>query len=252
MPDSEGRPLVYSTRSLEPHLVKRLLLAGISLEQADYIEVTHEYKAESFASRINNPDSQARVFTSKNSVYSLIHLLESRPFEIKKKRNFTVGIRATQLLEELGIEVDAKAGNAISLAQIIARNKDVEAVDFFCGDKSLDDLPEYLRTKGVEVHQEIVYNTEFTHHVVDGTAFDGIIFLSPTAVYSFFKKNKIDHKLPAFCIGATTSEAIHLRCTNPRFPSDEPSIESVVDKVIEYYSRQSSTVEPNRENIINS
>ena len=70
-----------------------------------------------------------------------------------QKRNFTVGVRATEMLEEFGIKADARAGNAISLAQIIARNKDVKAVDFFCGDQSLDDLPEYLESKGVSVHR---------------------------------------------------------------------------------------------------
>ena len=97
----------------------------------------------------------------------------------------------------------------------------------------------------------MVYNTELSHHEVDTKSFDGIIFLSPTAVYSFFKKNKIDNKLPAFCIGATTSEAIHCRCTNPRFPSQEPSIESVVDRVIEYFNDQISSAISNQENIIN-
>ena len=109
-------------------------------------------------------------------------------------------------------------------------------MDFFCGNKSLDDLPEYLESKGIDVHKEIVYKTELEHHIVETDSFDAVIFLSPTAVYSFFKKNKLKPNVPAFCIGATTSEAVHFRCTNLRITANEPSIASVVDKVIEHFS----------------
>ncbi len=238
MPDKDGRPLIFSTKVLEPKLKQKLEKAGINLIQDDFIEVTNDYDAESFLNYLNNPKSQARVFTSKNAVISLAKLAETTMLEISEKKNFTVGIRATEMLTELGINTAARAGNAISLAQIIARNKDVQAVDFFCGNKSLDDLPEYLESKGIIVHKEIVYKTELVHHEVETKNIDGIIFLSPTAVYSFFKKNKIKPEVPGFCIGATTSEAIHLRCNNKRIESDEPSIESVVDKVIEYFKIQ--------------
>lgn len=236
MPDNNGRPLVFSTRKLEPELQAKLESAGIALQEDDFIEVTHDFDAESFCKYLNNPNSQARVFTSKNAVYSLEKLAVNRPLEVAQKKNFTVGIRATEMLAEFGINTDARANNAISLAQIIARNKDVQAVDFFCGNKSLDDLPEYLESKGIIVHKEIVYHTDLVHHEVDTSAFDAIIFFSPTAVYSFFKKNKINPNIPAFCIGATTSEAIHFRCDNRRIPSDEPSIESVIDKIIEHFA----------------
>lgn len=237
MADKDGRPLIFSTKVLEPYLQQKLEEAGIALIQDDFIEVSNDYNTDSFINYLNNPNSQARVFTSKNAVISLARLAESNEFDISEKKNFTVGIRATEMLAELGIETAARAGNAISLAQIIARNKDVQAVDFFCGNKSLDDLPEYLESKGIVVRKEIVYKTELVHHQVETKPVDGIIFLSPTAVYSFFKKNKIDINIPAFCIGATTSEAIHFRCNNKRIESNEPSIESVVDKVIEYFQK---------------
>lgn len=239
MPDNEGRPVIFSTKTLEPALKQQLEKAGITLIEDDFIEVTNDYDPESFLKYLNNPQSQARVFTSKNAVQSLALLADAQTVEISKKKNFTVGIKATEMLAELGIETAARAGNAISLAQIIARNKDVQAVDFFCGNQSLDDLPEYLESKGISVHKEIVYKTELVHHQVETKNFAGIIFLSPTAVYSFFKKNKIDPNIPAFCIGATTSEAIHLRCGNRRVESDEPSIESVVEKVVEYFQESS-------------
>ena len=229
------KPLILSTRLLPDSLVSTLERSNLNIKQQDFIKVTHDFNPESFFQRLNNPASQARVITSKSAVISLSQLMESRKVNITPKKNFVVGIKATEMLEDLGIEVQAKAGNAISLAQIIARNKEIKAVDYFCGDKALDDLPEYLNSKGIEVHRELVYRTELTPETIDTQELDGIIFLSPTAVYSFFKKNKLKDMVPCFCIGATTSEAIHFRCDNPRIPSDEPTLESVIDKVIEYF-----------------
>lgn len=236
MSELKTNPTIFSTRILAKELSSKLLDKGYSFNEMDFINVSLEFDEESFAKRINNPDAHARIFTSKNAVFSLQQLLKARTIDLQSKKNFTVGVRATEMLSEIGIKTNAKAGNAISLAQIIARNKDVKSVDFFCGNKSLDDLPEYLESKGIDVHKEIVYQTELVHHVVDTAAFDAVIFLSPTAVYSFFKKNKLKPNVPAFCIGATTSEAVHFRCDNHRIIADEPSIASVVDKVIEHFT----------------
>lgn len=235
MPDENGNPVIFSTRVLDDSLSKQITDQGFNYEELDFITVSTKYDLESFGTHINNPNSQARIFTSKNSVRSLKDLQEKQNLTLDQKKTFTVGVRATEMLEDLGIKTNAKAGNAISLAQIIARNKDVKSVDFFCGNKSLDDLPEYLESKGIIVHKEIVYNTELEHHIVETNNFDAVIFLSPTAVYSFFKKNKLKPEVPTFCIGATTSEAIHFRCNNLRIEADEPSIQSVVKKVIEYF-----------------
>ncbi|MDZ7847699.1 MAG: uroporphyrinogen-III synthase [Owenweeksia sp.] len=236
MPDDSGKPFVFSTRSLKPELTSRLQNAGIHYQEQDFIQVSHDFDGDSFLYKLNNPATQARVFTSKNAVFSLRKLARKNRLQLEPKKIFTVGIRATEMLtEEFGLKTAARAKNAISLAQIIARNKDVQAVEFFCGNQSLNDLPEYLESKGINVHKEVVYKTDLVHDQVNTSSIDGLIFLSPTAVYSFFKKNKINPHIPAFCIGATTSEAVHLRCTNPRIESDEPSIESVVEKVVEHF-----------------
>ena len=236
MSDSKAPPVVFSTRTLNEESANKIRNAGIVLEQRDFIKVFYEFEDKNFLQSLNNPESQARIFTSKNAVISLQKLSERHPLELSPKKTFTVGIKTTEMLSEFGVSAAARANNAISLAQIIARNKEVQAVDFFCGDKSLNDLPEYLQSKGIKVNKEIVYHTELVHEKVDTADIEAVIFLSPTAVFSFFKKNKLSPDVPAFCIGATTSDAVHLRCENPRIESDEPSIESVADKVVEYFS----------------
>ena len=227
--------IIFATRSLPENEAQRLQEAGFQLEQKDFIRVENNFDLDSFKDHLLNSESQARIFTSKNAVRSLKKLIKETPLEIPPKKTFTVGIKATEMLAELGIKSNVRADNAIILAQIIARNADVREVDFFCGDKALDDLPEYLESKNVKVNKEIVYHTELSHEQVNTENFQGIIFLSPTAAFSFFKKNKIDPKIPAFCIGATTAEAVRLRCENPRICADDPSIAGVVSKIINHF-----------------
>lgn len=230
--------LIFATRTLPEEETQRLLEAGFELEQKDFIKVRNDFDPDSFKAQLSQSESQARVFTSKNAVRSLKALLKDFPVEIPNKKTFTVGIKATEMLSELGIKSNVRSDNAIILAQIIARNADVKEIDFFCGDKALDDLPEYLESKNIKVNKEIVYRTELSHEVVDTENFKGLIFLSPTATFSFFKKNKVDPDIPAFCIGATTAEAVRLRCENPRICADEPSISGVISKIIEHFSNQ--------------
>lgn len=229
---------IFATRSLPTEEAQRLSDAGFQLQEKDFIKVALEYDEDSFSQRLTSSESQARIFTSKNAVRSLKNLLAQKPFDIPSKKTFTVGIKATEMLADLGIKSKVRADNAIILAQIIARNPDVKEVDFFCGDKALDDLPEYLESKNVKVNKEIVYHTELTHEVVDTEHFDGAIFLSPTAAFSFFKKNNLKPETPCFCIGATTAEAVRLRCDNPRIQAKDPSISGVVTKIIEHFSNQ--------------
>lgn len=229
------KPLIYATRTLPEDQQARIREAGLHYETEDFIEVAPDFDRDQFWEALLHSPTQARVFTSKNAVYSLEQLTEGKPPIIPPKKTFTVGIRATERLEKLGIPSAARAVNAISLAQIIARNADVRAVDFFCGNQSLQDLPEYLESKNITVFQHKVYQTELRSQEIDTSSIQGIIFLSPTAVYSFFKKNSLDLQVPCFCIGATTAEAVHLRCDNPRLLAEEPSLNSVVDRVIEFF-----------------
>lgn len=240
MPD---KPSILATRSLPHEQQERLTRAGLDYREKDFIQVQHQFDSQEFARALQNPQTQARVITSKNSVYSLQKLLAEKPqLNWPPKKAFTVGIRASEMLADLGLRTDARAENAISLAQIIARNPDVRAVDFFCGSQALDDLPEYLESKNIKVFRHIVYHTEWTTEKVETDKLNGVIFLSPSAVFSFFKTNQLPLDTPCFCIGATTAQAVHLRCDNPRLPAEEPSLESVVERVIRFFGKPQPTL----------
>jgi uroporphyrinogen-III synthase len=231
-------PLIFSTRNLNKQLQDNLTAAGLAYAEKDFIKVSHDFEDEVIKEGLTNKKSQARIFTSKNAVISLKNFLQENPLPLQAKKTFTVGIKATEMLQNLGIESAARASNAIILAQIIARNAEIEEVDFFCGDQALDDLPEYLESKKIKVNRVVVYHTQLVQEKVDTENIKGLIFLSPTAVFSFYKKNKVDPTIPTFCIGATTGEAVRLRCDNPRILANEPSKESVIEKVIEYFKNK--------------
>lgn len=230
-----NRPGILSTCLLKEENLQKLELAGINLTQKEFVSYSVIYNDKSFEERLLNYDTQARVFTSKASVRSLYHLLQQKTLDIIPKKTFSVGQVATRMLHEMGISVAARSSNALSLAQIIARNTDIRAVDFFCGTQTLNDLPEYLESKGILVHREEVFEIDMHPVKLDTTRFNGIIFLTPSAVFSFFKDNNLAKNIPVFCIGETTSEAVHYRCENPRMIADEPSEEGVIAKVLEYY-----------------
>ncbi len=226
---------LLSTKVLPDDLVQAFIKKKINLRQKDFIDVQLDYNARSFKARLNNPSSQARVFTSKNALFSLQKLADEEGIEFHRKKNFVVGIRATELLQDFGQRVDVKSGNAISLAQIIARNKDIKEVDYFCGDKALEDIPEYLSSKGIKVNKEVVYRTSMVAHEVEYLMLHAVMFFSPSSVFSYFKRNRLKLETMVFTIGATTADAVKLKCNNSIILADEPSIPSTVKKVIEHY-----------------
>ncbi len=239
MSDGKVKPLVFSTRILDKSQMQKLKGHGISVEQYDFIKIKHIFDESSLLKRLNNPITQARVFTSKNSLHKMRKLIGNSSLKLNPKKNFVVGISAAKMLRDFGIKVNASADNAISLAHIMARNHDIKAVDYFCGDKALNDLPEYLESKSITTNKEIVYQTEVKHKKVFTSNLNGVIFLSPTAVSGFFKKNSLPPDIPIFVIGTTTQKTVHFHCTNKCILADKTSLTSVTDKVIQYFNRSS-------------
>ena len=230
-----NRPVILATCLLKKESTDKIMGSDIDLIQREFVSYTLNYNDQGFREKLLNPESQARVFTTKTSVYCLYELMKTEPLEMIPKKTFSVGRVATQMLEDLGISVAARSGNALSLAQIIARNQDIEAVDFFCGTQTLNDLPEYLESKGISVHREEIFKIDMHTVTLDTSNLDGLLFLTPSAVFSFFKDNAISKEIPVFCIGETTAEAVHYRCENPRILADVPSEDGVIAKVIQHF-----------------
>ena len=235
---NNDKPVVLSAHLLDARYEQALADIGIQLVQKEFVSYSVQYDKQQFLDRLNDQDTQARVFTSKASVRSLADLIRSSGLELRPKKTFTVGIKTTEMLEELGVDVAARSNNALSLAQVIARNPDIKAIDFFCGNLTLNDLPEYLVSKGIKVHRSEVFDITMTAKAMAVEKVNALIFCTPSAVYSFFSLNKPSVELPVFCIGETTAEAVHYRCDNPKIIADEPTLDSLISKVVEFYSKK--------------
>jgi len=81
----------------------------------------------------------------------------------------------------------------------------------------------------------VVYQTLATPHKIQKDYF-GVLFFSPSAVQSFFSKNKVKDRTILFAIGNTTANEIKKYSNNKIIISDEPGKENLVQKMIEYFS----------------
>jgi uroporphyrinogen-III synthase len=85
------------------------------------------------------------------------------------------------------------------------------------------------------VEELIVYNTIEKPQAVS-KKYDGILFFSPSAVRSFFQKNKINAETILFAIGQTTARELRNYSNNTTVISEIPDTEKVIADVIKYFS----------------
>ncbi|MEO5681866.1 MAG: uroporphyrinogen-III synthase [Chitinophagaceae bacterium] len=173
------------------------------------------------------------VFTSMNAVEAVAAYANE---ELPDWNIYCIGNTTRQLvINYFGDHSIAGTGdNAIELAELIAEEAFTDEVIFFCGDQRRDELPENLRNNGIEVTEIMVYHTIATAHPIK-RQYNGILFFSPSAVDSFFFKNKTDKQTMLFAIGNTTAAAIKKHTAASVIVSDTPGKENVVAKAINYF-----------------
>jgi uroporphyrinogen-III synthase len=214
---------ILSTKILLSHQKQALLDAGFSVTEANFIKTEN---SDFDLKGINNN----LIFTSQNAAQSV--LLHPKCEELKTKNVFCVGIKTKALLEENGFNVDVYVDYASDLAEIITLIYSKESYTFFSGNLRKETLPKALKEAKVNFNEIQVYETTLTPQKIK-TAVDGILFFSPSAIESFLKDNKIKNEI-CFCIGNTTAEALE-KTTRNIIVADQPSVENVIEDVIEEY-----------------
>ena len=170
------------------------------------------------------------IITSQNAAQSI--LLHSKCEELKNKNVFCVGLKTKALLEENGFNVIVYVDYASDLAEIITLIYSSESYTFFSGNLRKETLPKALKEAKIKFNEIQVYETTLTPQKIKTTV-DGILFFSPSAVESYLKDNKIKAEI-CFCIGNTTAESLE-KITKNIIVADQPSVENVIDDVIEEY-----------------
>lgn len=170
------------------------------------------------------------IFTSQNAVESVLE--HSDLEKLKTKKVFCVGIKTKNFLTDNGFEVIAYTDYAADLAEIITLIYKSESYTFFSGNKRRDTLPNALKEAGIVFNEIEVYETTLTPHKIKETV-DAILFYSPSGIESYLKDNKLKNET-CFCIGDTTASALENKTKNI-IVADQPTIEDVIESVIEEY-----------------
>jgi uroporphyrinogen-III synthase len=214
---------ILSTKILLSHQKQALLNAGFTVTEANFIKTENsDFDLKGINDNL--------IFTSQNAAQSV--LLHPKSEELKTKNVFCVGIKTKALLEENGFNVDVYVDYASDLAEIITLIYSKESFTFFSGNLRKETLPKALKATKVNFNEIQVYETTLTPQKIK-TAVDGILFFSPSAIESYLKDNKIKNEI-CFCIGETTASSLE-KITRNIIVADQPSVENVIEDVIEEY-----------------
>ncbi len=169
------------------------------------------------------------IFTSQNGVRAF--LANKNRTISKDKKVFCVGEKTKSLLEKNDVKVIKMANNSKELAEYIVKNNKKESFLFFCGNKRREELPLILKENKVDFKEVNVYETTLNKKKFS-TAFNGVLFFSPSAVESYVAENKIQESI-AFCIGETTAIAAK-KHTNNIVTATKTTIENVIVQAVKH------------------
>lgn len=226
---------ILCTRPVDETLVKKAKQKAITLDVLSFIE-TEAIQDIEVQQEIEwaSVEQAVVVFTSMNAVEAVTGMLDEF---VPEWSIYCMGYKTKQLVSAYFGEhaISGTADNASELADKIIENEEPEEVIFFCGNQRRTELPHKLRDQGITVNEIIVYETTAIEHTVD-KIYDGVLFFSPSAVESFFKKNTLPQQTIVFAIGNTTSETVHRYCSNRIMISDLPGKDELVEQAMEYFS----------------
>lgn len=125
----------------------------------------------------------------------------------------------------------------IDLARKIANHPTDKERVFFCGNRRLDTIPDYLKARDIPLQEMVVYQTIETPRPID-KVYDAILFYSPSAIHSFFSQNQI-HSSVLCCIGETTAKALKQYPTQhcPILISPKADKREMIDLVINHLNQ---------------
>lgn len=233
--EMQNRIQILCTRPLNETLIDEAKQAGIDIDELSFIETeaiqTIEIQQEIEQALIQ---SATVVFTSMNAVEAVAFYQEAiQPdWEIYCIGTTTKKLAAKYFGEE---KIVGTANDAASLAELIAEDRFTDEVIFFCGDQRRDELPGILSSHDIEVNEIVVYQTITVPHIITKN-YQGMLFFSPSAVVSFFQKNKLPATTILFAIGNTTAAEIKKHSANKTIISDEPGKENLVRTMMEYFT----------------
>jgi uroporphyrinogen-III synthase len=226
---------ILSTRPLPDPLIEDAEISGISIDIVPFIKTESILSVEVQQEiQLVSTEKATVVFTSMNAVDAVVNFLDGHQPDWSI---YCIGTATGRLVKEYFEEekIAGTANDAAMLASLIVEDRFVDELIFFCGDQRRDELPAILKQHEVEVNEIVVYQTIALPQKIE-KPYHGILFFSPSAVQSFFQKNKAVEKTILFAIGNTTANEIKKFTTNTIITSDAPGKENLVKKMIEFFT----------------
>ncbi len=226
---------ILSTKILNTDVIEQAASDNISIECIPFIKTKYIADVD-LQQQINGSGTPLKyvIFTSANAVRAVAQNLANQPawdiFCISGSTKKAV----QQLFPDSEILESAPYGDI--LANKILQRKEVGEVLFFCGNRRLDTIPQTLSNAGIVVRELVVYGTVLTPVKID-SAYDGVLFFSPSAAESFFQLNRLSQNSIVFAIGETTADALRKHCNDVRI-SAETTQQGVLKLVKESFLQQ--------------
>ncbi|AVR44905.1 uroporphyrinogen-III synthase [Christiangramia fulva] len=220
-------PRILSTKILAENQKQLLLNADIALVEYNAILI------DFLDFQLPETNIKNAIFTSKNAVKAILKK------NLKIENCFCVGEKTAALLEKNGFSICEIDDNSKSLAEKLKENHKNEQFTFFCGNRRRDELPKILKENGIPLEEIEVYKTSLAHKKFN-SAFDGILFFSPSGVQSFVSENEIEGV--AFCIGETTASEAKKYTKNIEI-ANQPGIENVIAKCVSYFRKSGQKID---------
>ncbi|MFT3902751.1 MAG: uroporphyrinogen-III synthase [Niabella sp.] len=201
MPDALRQ--ILSTKILPQTVLHGAFVDGMQIDCHDFIQITYKPADSIMAAMENIRDNDVLIFTSKHAVFAAKD-------ELKDKRNGIYCLSgATKHAVEKHLphcQIIAYADNADNLIKQIDTTSS-HTHFFFCGDKSLPIIPNFLARNGMICPKIIVYENHSSPAKMQ-KAYNGVMFFSPSGAESFFSVNEIAANVVAVAIGSTTAKAV--------------------------------------------
>lgn len=215
---------ILITKKLNPVLLKKLNPEKFEVQTQSFIRIRHLY--------IPLPKkTYPLLITSQNAVKAVKKI---NPDYFRNKKVFCVGSKTCHLLKPLGAEVILMANNAEALAEKLLKRPENEKYLFLSGNLRGDTLPNILSAHQRLLKEIVVYETQ-PKALSLKTAYDGILFFSPSGVKSFSEKNSFVHAV-CFSIGPTTTAELQKHPIKV-VTAASPSAENVVNLCIEFFDK---------------
>ena len=225
---------ILSTRSIDQLLISEAAAKNIIVDVVPFIktEPTSSIETQQEIEHVSTMTATV-VFTSRNAVEAVVTELDGYQPDWQI---FCISHATREAVEKFFHKnsIAGTAANAKDLADDIVKQTDTNEVIFFCGDQRRNELIEILRAADIEVNEVIVYQTAAVPQKID-KKYDGILFFSPSAVKSFFQKNKPVEQTVLFAIGDTTAKELRNYSNNKIMVSSQPDKNDLIKVMIRYF-----------------